>query len=771
MTSSKHVAALRASELSDRYVIEGEVGAGGMATVYIAHDRRHDRKVAVKILRPDVAAALGAERFLTEIKVTAKLQHPHILPLHDSGRVRWSAGDRDWESLFYVMPYVVGESLREALKRQGKLPVEQALRVAVEVADALDSAHRQGVVHRDVKPGNILLREGHAFVTDFGIALAAESAAAHRLTGTGIYLGTPTYMSPEQISGDRETDARSDIYSLGCVLFEMLAGGPPFHGPTAQAVITRHLTEQAPPISVARPGLPKSVAKALARALSKTPADRFGSATEFARALLEHQEETAPQGKSIVVLPFENLSSESDQEYFSDGLTEEVIFDLSKIRSLHVISRSSAMTFKGTKKKVTEIAKELNVHYVLEGSVRKSGTQLRITSQLIDAATDRHLWAERFDGELTDVFGVQEEVARAIARALEVELTPAESRRVAQRRSTNVHAYECYLRSRHALHQYSKDGFDRAIRHLQTGISVDPDSALLQAGLGYAYAWGGNAGMMDTLEAYQKAEAHAARALELDREIAQAHLALGMVNCYLHWDLANALGEFETACALDPSDWDTRLQLAFFFVSVGDLSRGLEHARAMIDLDPTNPVGQAMVGYMQMLEGRSEYGLQTIQGAGLDPELPWHVLWVTWALVQVGRRDEALRALEPVDTAPDDDQMASLCLLFRAGMLEDIESFKKVQTPRFLSVAERDPAVSWFMADAHALLGDRDGTLDWLERAVHVGFINYPVLFEVDTLLGCVRGEARFKSLMEDVKSRCEQFGRLMDEQAKPGSV
>src|SRR5215212_7536307 len=264
------------SAIADRYRVERELGAGGMATVYLAYDVKHDRKVAVKVLRPELAAVIGADRFLAEIKTTANLQHPHILPLHDSGSVDGF--------LFYVMPYIEGESLRDRLNREHQLPVSESVRLATEIASALDYAHRHGVVHRDIKPENILLHDGGALVADFGISLAA-STAGNRMTESGMSLGTPHYMSPEQAMGEREITPRSDVYALGCVTYEMLVGEPPFTGPTAQAIVARVMTEEPRGLIIQRKSIPLNVEEAVHTALSKLPADRFGSAAEFATAL------------------------------------------------------------------------------------------------------------------------------------------------------------------------------------------------------------------------------------------------------------------------------------------------------------------------------------------------------------------------------------------------------------------------------------------------------------------------------------------------------
>ncbi|MCH8007019.1 MAG: protein kinase, partial [Planctomycetes bacterium] len=372
--------------LADRYAIEQEVGSGGMATVYLARDLKHDRHVAIKVLRPELAAAIGPERFIREIKITAQLNHPHILPLLDSG---------DAEGfLFYVMPYVEGESLRDRLNRDKQLSIEDSIKIASEVADALNSAHKHDVIHRDIKPENILLEEGHAVVADFGIARVITAAGAERLTETGLAIGTPAYMSPEQASGEDQLDGRSDIYSLGCVLYEMLAGEPPHTGPSVQAIIARKLSEPVRRLRAVRESIPVAVEELTMKALSRVPADRFATAAAMAGALANPTTLSTAAMQSIVVLPFDSLSPDKENEYFADGLTEELIADLSKIQTLRVISRTSAMTLKGRERDVRSIGRELDVRYVLEGSVRRAGNNLRVTAQLIDAMNDAHLWAE-----------------------------------------------------------------------------------------------------------------------------------------------------------------------------------------------------------------------------------------------------------------------------------------------------------------------------------------------------------------------------------------
>jgi serine/threonine protein kinase len=443
--------------LEGRYRIERELGEGGMATVYLAEDLKHPRRVAIKVFKPEGPATLPRDRFLREIEAVAKLSHPHIVPLYDSA-------DADG-LLYYVMPHLRGGSLRRQLDDDRQLPIDRAVLITRQVASALEHAHGHGLIHRDIKPENILFHESEAMVTDFGIALATEMPGPARLTDEGTFLGTPAYMSPEQATGENDLGVPSDVYSLACVLYEMLAGDPPHLGSSVHAIIARIITEQPTRISTLRGTVPFHVDEALNRALAKGPVDRFASAAAFAGALT-----TAPAGneghaKTIVVLPFADRSPDRDNEHFSDGLTDEIIADLSQVHELRVISGTSAMLLKGTSKDVKAIAQELQVRYVLEGSVRKAGERLRITARLIDAEEDAQLWAGKHDGVLDNVFEVQERVSRAITDALALKLSPEENRQISQRPMIDVRAFEYHLQGRFAYSHGTEESIRRAIQH------------------------------------------------------------------------------------------------------------------------------------------------------------------------------------------------------------------------------------------------------------------------------------------------------------------
>src|SRR5213595_1397655 len=443
--SMERVREALSAALGDRYRIERVLGRGGMATVYVAEDLRHRRQVAIKVLRPDVAAAIGAERFLREIAIAARLTHPHVLPLIDSGQADGS--------LYYVMPYVRGETLRERLVREQRFALKDALAIARELGGALDYAHREGFVHRDVKPENVLLVDGHAVIADFGIARAIWQAGGEDVTEVGLAIGTPEYMSPEQAAGDREVDGRCDVYAFACVIYEMLAGAPPFSGASARAIVAKHLSEPPQPLRARRPDAPAAVEQALARALAKDPADRFASVADLVAALEDTRAVAAvpaPAGqtRSIAVLPFVNASADPENEYLSDGISDELINALTKVDGLRIASRTSAFALKGKAQDIRGIGALLGVSAVLEGTVRQSGDRLRITAQLAAADDGRTLWSERYDRALDDVFAIQDEIARTIVSTLRTTFLADIADPTPQRYTHNLEAYSLYLKGR-----------------------------------------------------------------------------------------------------------------------------------------------------------------------------------------------------------------------------------------------------------------------------------------------------------------------------------
>ncbi len=700
--------------IADRYVVERRLGEGGMAIVYLARDVRHDRRVALKVLRPEIGAVLGAERFLAEIKVTASLQHPNVTPLFDSGE----AGGL----LFYVMPFVEGESLRDRLARDRQLPLDEALHIAREIADALGYAHSLGVVHRDVKPENVLLAGGHALVADFGIARAVSAAGGPRVTETGLAIGTPAYMSPEQAMAEPQLDGRSDQYSLACVLYEMLAGAPPYTGPTAQAILARRLADPMPSLRAVRDTVPDLVEGAIRRALARAPADRFATVTAFADAL-SAPATVQPRPRSVAVLPFVSLSADPENEYFADGITEDVIAQLSKIRALKVISRTSVMPFKGRQQGLREIAARLQVAALLEGSVRRAGDRVRIVAQLIDAGTDQHLWAETYDRQLTDIFAIQTEVALHIAGALKAELSPDEKARMGREPTSDLRAYQLYLQGRNCFIRYTADAVRQAIRYFEEAIERDPRYALAHASVGLAFMELGEIGALRPDEAYPRAAKAAARALALDPELGEAHCVAGFCRLAIDLDWAGAEEGLKRALELSPSSADT-------YDLYGRLCSALERYDEAIalqeraqELDPL--AHPADVATSLLRAGRYDEALEAARRAiALGRDSARGHATLGWAYFKLDRIAEGLAALErAVALSPGDSlwlaQLGEAYAL--AGntdrareVLRDLEeqSSKRYVAPNHL-------------AYAYTGLGEHDRAIECLEQAFeqHAGAV------------------------------------------------
>src|SRR5919112_4632564 len=502
-----------------RYKIERAIGRGGMASVYLADDLRYGRKVAIKLLDPQLAQAVGGDRFLREIDIAARLSHPHIVPLFDSG-------DVDGQ-LFYVMPFLEGQSLRDRMERERYLGVDDAVAITRQVASALEYAHARDVVHRDIKPENIMLYEGVAMVTDFGIARAAVAAAEPRITGTGLVVGTPAYMSPEQALDER-LDGRTDQYSLACVLYEMLAGEPPYGGTSTHSILAKRLMDPVPSVRRLRGTVPAVVDAAIMRALAKVPADRFQSIADFSAALVASEApRTGPV--SVAVLPFRNLSADPENEYFADGITEDVIAHLSKIRDLRVISRNSVMPFKGRSQSLREIGATLGATALLDGSVRRAGDRVRIVAQLVDGESDRHLWAETYDRKLDDIFAIQTDVALHIADALKAELSGEEQTRVLKEPTNDLQAYQLFLQGRQWYIKYTPESIEQSIDYYERAFARDPSFALALANLAMSYIELAEHGSMAPALAYPRAEHAVAEALRIDPELGAAHCT----NAYL----------------------------------------------------------------------------------------------------------------------------------------------------------------------------------------------------------------------------------------------
>jgi eukaryotic-like serine/threonine-protein kinase len=679
-----------AAALADRYRIERELGQGGMATVYLAEDIRHHRQVAIKVLRPDLTAALGPDRFMQEIEIAARLQHPHILGVFDSGSAEGF--------LYYVMPYVDGESLRERISRQGELPVHEAVRLLSEIADALGYAHGRGVVHRDIKPENVMLSGRHALVMDFGVAKAVnEASGQNRLTTLGVALGTPAYMAPEQASADPHLDHRVDLYALGVMGYELLAGRPPFTGASPQQVLAAHVMQAPELLSRHRPSLSPALTNVIMKALEKRPADRWQTAEEMlvqleplatpsggltptatapvaaatpARAPLSRMPRWAiaaiglmvlavgtfalsrvagrgaggaggaTRARSVAVLPFENVGGDSGNAAFTDGMQSEILTDLTRLGALQVTSRNSVQEYRHTTKGTRQIGSELGVQSLLQGQVQRAGNQVRVTVQLVDAPSDRQIWAESYDRELSaqNIFTIQGDIATNVAQALRASFTSSEAAAAQKPPTDNLEAIDWYHRGQAMFARRSgpvtgpgaTPAFERA-------IALDSTYAEAWAGLAAARSWQVRDGTTtDTLPARIALDRAVALApASPETKIAQAYFAY-----YARADFDAALALFKAVAAARPSDADAVAGVGYIARRRGNWDEALGAERKLIELDPRNAGALSDMGYTYLMTRRYPQAEQTLRRALIVDPASNAADWLFTAIV-FGRGDTA----------------------------------------------------------------------------------------------------------------------------------
>jgi len=701
--------------LQGRYRIERELGEGGMATVYRAEDLKHDRKVAVKVLRPELSFELGAARFLREIRLAAGLTHPHILPLFDSGEVDGV--------LYYVMPLVEGASLRDRLREARQLPVEEVVQIGAEVAAALDYAHRHDVVHRDIKPENILVHDGHAVVADFGIGKALTAAADHpsALTQTGVTVGTPAYMSPEQAAGDTAIDGRSDLYSLGCVLYELLTGEAPFTGASPQAVIVKRFAHTPPPVKETRDAAPIGLSNAIDRLLRRTPADRFSTGAELATALASDLGKLAAvdvDENSIAVLPFANMSADPENAFFTDGITEEIINALAQIPGLNVASRTSCFYFKGRSPEMAEVAAKLNVATVLEGSVRRAGDRLRITVQLIDVAKDQHLWSERYDRTMDDVFAVQDEIANVVADRLRMSVGPGDRTDENRHAPSDVRAYELYLKGRTLLYQRGA-GIVKGLACMQEALEIDPDYPVALAGFADATALMALYGLGPPGQHRESGLAAARRAVELAPNLAEVHNALGFAHLFLEWNWPGVEASFLRAIELNPRYLQASAGYAVFYLALlaSRFDEAAEITRRCIEFDPLSGYAHAMHACCLAFGRRPLEALPFVERAvALDPEafLPHHAKQI--CNHAASQFDEACAAAQ-TSLALSGRHPWALSLLCGSLAEAGRDAEARAVHAELTSRAVREYVQPYMLAAATAGIGDADAAIAYAERA------------------------------------------------------
>jgi serine/threonine-protein kinase len=721
-----------------------------MAAVYLAEDLKHGRKVAIKVLLPGSTQAYEPQRFLREIRIAARLSHPQILPVHDSGECDGL--------LYFVMPYAGCETLRDRLTREGSLPIDAALRITRAVATALGYAHRHNVIHRDIKPENILLQEGEPVVADFGVATAMSAAGGDNvyITDRGFAVGTPAYMSPEQASAERDLDGRSDLYSLACVLFEMLSGQPPFAGSNARATMARHAIEPAPLIRVLRPNVPVAVELAIQRALAKAPEDRFATMAAFCDALATPVPTPTPvatgsESRAIAVLPLVNASGDPENEYFSDGMTDELINALTKVEGLQVASRTSVFALKNHREDVRALGTRLNVSTVLDGSVRKSGNRLRITVQLSNVADGRTLWSERYDREMADIFTIQDDIAQTIVRTLRTTLLGELEDPTPVRYTSNVRAYSAYLKGRFWWNRRTQADIAQGVKYFEEAIAEDPGYALAYSGLADSYALDLDYSGAPVKEGMERAKAEARKAIKLDESLAEAHTSLAWVTFIYDWDWTGADREFTRAIELNPRYSTARQWYAWFLAAMGRFDEGLAEGRTAIELDPASVSIRRSLGWLQYYARQHEPALDNLRRAlAMDPTAEETHRLLGLVYLEQGLHDEAAVSFKEAIALSHNKAPAFAGLgqvAARRGRLDEARAVLKELHDR-----ARNRYVSPVaLTKLYAALGDANAAFDWLEQAYRDrrGWLAY---LKVEPALDGLRGDPRFVRLVERMR-------------------
>jgi non-specific serine/threonine protein kinase len=769
------------------YKILEKLGCGGMGIVYKAEDTKLHRIVALKFLPPEFTRDKEAkQRFIHEAQAASSLQHNNICNIHDIDETKDG-------QIFICMDCYEGETLKKKIER-GQIKTDEAVDIIVQVAAGLQKAHEKGIIHRDIKPANIFItNDGVVKILDFGLA---KLSGQTMMTKLGSTLGTVAYMSPEQTRGD-EVDSRSDIWSSGVVLFEMITGKLPFKGDYEQAVIYLILNERPKSIKDIKTDTSVQIDKIIQRMLEKDIGKRYQSFNEIISELRTlHQEKTSNKNnerkksyilwimgsiiitaiivfiyffilrkpdtdiiKSVAVLPFVDMSPQKDQEYFCDGMTEDLINRLSKVQQLRVPARTSVFVFKGRTQDIKDIGEQLKVQAVLEGSVQKSGDRLRITAQLINIADGYHLWSEKYDRGLKDIFTIQDDISSAIVNALKLKLMPKEIEKISERPIDDVKAYDCFLKAERLILRYDEKSLDSALVYLQTGIDIMGDNAQLYAGMAYAYWQYANMGLGQ--EEYLKyLEEYAKKALALNPNQSSALAMLGMLYIYEDYpqNIQNAFRYFKKALEENPFELRALTGMAISYAMIGKPTEAYATLDIMEQHDPLNPWQHSIRGYCYLYDCKFgpalEQSLIYYQADSLSPMAQDQYLW---ALASNGKRNEALAVIGRAGTGSKHNVQTVFYLLLKYALLKDKMSVLRTITPDFQKTCWRDAVWSYMVASRLSLAGAEKEALDWLYNAVSRGFINYP-LFQCDPFLTNIRGEERFKKLMEKAKYEWEHF-------------
>ena len=782
----------RGTTFAGRYEIIEELGKGGMGKVYRVEDKKIKEEVALKLIKPEIASDKKTiERFSNELKMARKIAHRNVCKMYDLGEEKGTH--------YITMEYVPGEDLKRLIRKVEQFSAGKTVSIAKQVCEGLAEAHRLGVVHRDLKPQNIMVdEEGNARIMDFGIA---RSVKGKGITGAGVMVGTPEYMSPEQAEV-KEVDQRSDIYSLGVILYEMVTGRVPFEGETPLGIAMKHKSEMPKDPRELNAQVPEDLSRAILRCMEKDKDQRYQSAGEV-RSELENIEKGIPTTEkvipkrkpitskeitvtfglkklfipalvfialiitvlilwhpwsqkeaiptlagrpSIAVLPFEDLSPQKDQEYFCDGLTEELINTLSSIRELKVVARTSTFSFKGKDVDVREIGKKLNVETVIEGSVRKEGNRLRITAQLVNVADGYHLWSERFDRELADVFAIQDEISLAITDRLKLKLLGQEKVRMAKRHTEDLEAYDLYLRGLYFRRKLTGDSIPKAMEYFNRAIEKDPDNALAFAGLAYSYmvlAW---YTPIPPQEAYLKAKKAALKALELDDQLAEAYESLAGVSGYLELNWESAKREIKRVIELKPGYAWAYFHLSNFLLIQARFDDAIKALQKALELDPLNVTFNRNLGEHYFYAGQLEKAIENLQRTvEMDPTFPYTHILLAYIYMQKSMYEEALAEMKKETDISKAILDPNIGIVYaHMGMREEalkiLNKYMGLSTQEFIS--------PYFLALLCFALGEKELGFQWLEKAYEKRDV-WIAYIKIDFLLDSVRTDPRFKALLK----------------------
>jgi TolB-like protein/Tfp pilus assembly protein PilF len=777
------------------YEIVAPLGAGGMGEVYRARDTRLERDVALKVIHPHfVTDADRLSRFEQEARAAARLDHPNILVVHDIGSHEGSP--------YIVSELLEGQSLREQLG--AALPPRKAVDIALQIAHGLAAAHEKGIVHRDLKPENVFVtKDGRIKILDFGVAKLTQPASGGALdteattaaaTEPGVVLGTVGYMSPEQVQG-RPLDARSDLFSLGVVLYEMLSGKRPFHRGTAPETLTAILREEPPDLSETNKNIPPALERIVRHCLEKEPDRRFQSARDAvfdlesisgllgtkpavpmsAAGVFVHRHRAAvavtallvalalgagwwwktrggpgAAGRRVAVLPFENLTGDPEQAYLADGIHETLITDLARLSGFsRVIARPSVMSYAKTTKRLAEIGKELGVDTLVTGSVMRAAAKLRVTAHLINAGTEEQLWSDSYDREPRDILSLQNEIVRAIAQKAKLSLTPAEQSRLAAARPVSPEAYEAYLKGKYQLNKMSPEGYEKGLAYLNQAAEMDPTNPLPQAALALAYARMGHERFPDF---FARAREAAAKAEALGGEpLAEMYQALGMTKLYSDWDYEGAAKDFRRAMELNPSLGDPHRDYSWYLHLVGRRPEALAEMKRAQELEPLTPLFAADRGWQYWWDGQNDKALEEARKSlDLDPKFAYGRAVLGYVLAEKGLFAEAIAEHQK---AGADDPDWRWCLTRTYAQAGRKDEARKALTKFLGEKPEATGAwAGWFLAETYAALGENDEALRWLEECYQKRFSFLPWV-DQNPAYAPLRSDPRFQDLVKRVKA------------------